>query len=203
MGESYRALRAESAVEAAEKKIEILTNALEAYADRDGALWENCIDDGEQGLTRKYISGTGHPNLIARDALESAARVAPEKHDRKLPADLSPLNLRAYLSNVFATCGCSELDEMIKVIVGLLEWHRQSNKGANRIPYAAVFPGLVGVFYILAGILDHAGLAEHWDSIRGPYLTDDGERLLAALKQFTPDQIDDAEGTAYDGVYYP
>ena len=48
--------------------LSIAIEALGKYADK--RLWENCFDDGENGLHRKFITGTSHPASIAQIALK-------------------------------------------------------------------------------------------------------------------------------------
>lgn len=114
-----------------------------------------------------------------------------------LPEHLTPINILAYMYNALGKCGCSETDEMITSLRKLLEW--VGSDGA--IQYDALYPE-IGVFYLLAGRLDDLGLIEHGISIRFPWLTDDGKRLLDALKTIEPETIEAAVGEAYDGVYY-
>lgn len=115
-----------------------------------------------------------------------------------LPDDLTPLNLRAWLTTHMGLCGCTDVAEMLPVLVDLLQWHAAQ----TRPRYDTLYPQ-PGMFYLLAGWLDHLGLAEHGTAIRQPWLTAEGRRLLAALEATTPDAIQYAEGEAYDGVYYP
>jgi hypothetical protein len=119
---------------------------------------------------------------------------------KKLPDDLTPLNLNAYLTNAFAVCGCAEKESVIVEIVSLLEWHKGSVN--HRAGYQSLYNGNVGVFYLLAGWFDALGLSEHGTGIRYPWLTPDGERLLAALKSHTVTEIESASGEAYDGLWY-
>lgn len=86
---------------------------------------------------------------------------------------------------------------MVKSILRLLEW-MAGDKGTR---YDTLYPE-TGTFYLLAGRLDSLGLIEHGTSIRYPWLTKDGERLLAALKSTDPETIEDATGEAYDGCSY-
>lgn len=115
----------------------------------------------------------------------------------KLPAELTPINLLAYLYNAWGRCGCSETAEMVKSLRRLLEWM----DGDKETRYDTLYPEL-GTFYLLAGRLDSLGLTEHGSSIRYPWLTQDGKRLLAALQSTAPETIEDAEGEAYDGLSY-
>jgi len=118
-----------------------------------------------------------------------------------LPDDLTPLNIQAYFYNHLGACGCSELDEMISTIKRVLEWHKTDIP--KRDSYISVFPEELGIFYIIVGLLDNLDLVEHGTSIRWGWLTNDGKRLLEALIRCSPKEIEDAFGTAYDGVYYP
>jgi hypothetical protein len=115
----------------------------------------------------------------------------------KLPTDLTPLNLKAYFYNAFNACGCSELDEMHASVVRLLSWSHPDWTPSYESLYNES-----GVYYLLAGLLHSLSLAEHGTSIRCMWLTDDGKRLLEALQSTTVDQIYNAEGEAYDGLYY-
>lgn len=121
---------------------------------------------------------------------------------QKLPEDLSPLNLQAYFFNAFGACGCSEIDEMHAALLRLMEWHdTRENPGHDREPYTAIYPE-IGLFYLMAGMLRRLGLSEHGVAIRCPWLTQDGERLLDAMRRITPEAMDAASGEAYDGCHY-
>jgi hypothetical protein len=60
----------------------------------------------------------------------------------------------------------------------------------------------VGVYYLLVGRLDVLLLLEHGTSIRYPWLTKRGKRLLAALQTTPTEEILEASGTAYNGIDY-
>jgi hypothetical protein len=112
--------------------------------------------------------------------------------------DLSnPIDIYALLLNEFGGCGCSEDDEMAKVIVKILEWAVKSI--GNRVRYNKLFRH-VGTFYIVAGILDNNDLLEHGTSIRCAWATKKGKMLLETLKEM--DFSKKIEGTAYDGCFY-
>jgi hypothetical protein len=115
-----------------------------------------------------------------------------------LPAELTPINLYAYFANCFESCGCSETGEMVDTVRRLMEWH---DSGGDRPAYDTLYAE-TGVFYILAGLLDKLDLAEHGTSIRHPWLTSDGKRLLEALQKYTSEEIEEASGEAYDGLHY-
>lgn len=115
----------------------------------------------------------------------------------KLPEELSPVNLKAYFYNNFGACGCSDLSSMIDAVLKLLRWHEMSPRTHWEDLYKEP-----GVFYLLAGLLDSLGLAEHGGSIRHPWLTADGARLLSALNTTDSGVIEDAGGLAYDGLQY-
>jgi hypothetical protein len=123
----------------------------------------------------------------------------PQDEETKsgLPADLTPLNLQAYFYHAFKACGCSEMQAMHETVLKLLEWH----EGEKKVRYHELF-NQPGVFYILAGMLDNLGLAEHGTAIRYAWLTSDGKRLLEALRQHTAKEIEEASGIAYDGLHY-
>lgn len=116
----------------------------------------------------------------------------------KLPNDLTPLNLKSYLFNALRACGCSEQEEMVGELIKLLEWHADRDKPS----YKELYGGRIGVFYLLAGQLDELHLAEHGTSGRWPWLTESGQKLLAALEQYDADTIEAAEGEAYDGIWW-
>ena len=126
--------------------------------------------------------------------------VMPERERRKLPEDLTPLNIRAWLSNVGFLCGCSEEDELLQALQRILDWH--DSPMDRRVAYHDVYPGNVGAFYLVAATIDELGLAEHGGSIRNPWLTPDGARLAAAIRSTTYRAIADANGEAYDGLSY-
>lgn len=117
----------------------------------------------------------------------------------EFPPSLSPVNLLAYLYNAFGVCGCSELDVVVGEVRSILEWHAN---GEDRCPYAEVYPGRPGLFYLMAGLLDALGLSEHGIAIRHPWLTERGKVLLDALRAVPVEEIEEAVGTAYDGAWY-
>ena len=112
-----------------------------------------------------------------------------------------PVNIHAFFSNHFGMCGCSEFEPMQRLIIKLLEWHGADM--GNRPKWDTLFNGNTGVFYIIAGIMTEADLIEHGGSIRCGWLTDKGKLLLANLKKFTAEEIEDcAPEIAYDGLTY-
>lgn len=129
--------------------------------------------------------------------------VMPHEERRKLPADLTPLNIHAWLSNVGFTCGCSDGVAVIETLRKFLEWHDAKDRWEKNMSYETVLPGQEGAFYIIAAVIDDLGLAEHGSSIRAPWLTDDGKRLLDALRKYKPEEIDELPlAEAYDGISY-
>ena len=123
-----------------------------------------------------------------------------ENDYKYLPEDLTPINIKAYFYNCFGACGCSELGEMVVTIKRLLEWHAASQED-SRANYESLY-GELGVFYLLSGMLENLDLADHGSSIRFPWLSGDGRRLLEALQKYLAEEIDDASGEAYDGLHY-
>lgn len=121
--------------------------------------------------------------------------------DQPLPADLSPLNLKAWTFTALSLCGCSDMVAVLGGLRDFLGWHAADL--ANRPGYETLFGGNEAVFYVFAGILDRLDLSEHGSSVRGSWLTEDGKRLLLALRTTPLEEIDDAHGKAYDGCDYP
>lgn len=119
----------------------------------------------------------------------------------KLPDELTPINLRAYFSNAFHTCGCHDVEAMIDEIRALLGWCAQSFDD-GRASFETLFPDREGVFYLLMGVLEGLDLSEHGTSSRCAWLTEYGDRLLRALTEHDSHTIADAEGDAYDRLYY-
>lgn len=167
-------------------------------------LLESCTTTNvESGKTQREISKwirkyDTRPQAEEHCGAGGAARVVLDAVVRRLPTDLTPLNLQAYFFNAFGACGCSEIDEMRTTLIRLMEWHEIEK---NTAQYQTLY-NEVGVFYLLAGMLDHLGLSEHGVAIRYPWLTPDGKRLLEALKRHTADEIHDSTGQAYDGCTY-
>lgn len=119
--------------------------------------------------------------------------------DKEFPKELTPVNIKAFFYNHFGACGCSELEDMIETIKDLLIWHKNRE---DRVNYDKLYGGNLGIFYLLAGMIDYAGLAEHGGSIRYPWLSPDGEDFLNALQKYSAEEIEEASGTAYDGLRY-
>jgi len=116
-----------------------------------------------------------------------------------LPDELTPLNLKAYLMQAFAVCGCAEFEPIDKGLRKLLEWHADDIQ--ERPSYVTLYEN-TGTFYLLASQLSELGLTEHGTSIRCAWPTPDGERLLEALQKTDPKEIRAANGRSYTGVYY-
>ncbi len=120
---------------------------------------------------------------------------------RNLPADLTPLNIKAWLCYGSGfVCGCSDAWSVITVLGGLLTWFNTDQM--KRENYDTLFGGNTGLFYLLSGVLDDMDLTEHGTSYRAGWLSEDGKRLLAALTSLAEEQYDAAEGEAYDGLHY-
>lgn len=117
----------------------------------------------------------------------------------EFPPTLTPINLHAYFYNAFGCCGCTEMHEVHNTVLKLLEWH--ANNLTGRCKFQQLYPE-PGVFYLLSGWFELLGLTDHGVSIRCGWITPRGQLLLDALKQYTSDEIDNAEGEAYDGCHY-
>lgn len=117
----------------------------------------------------------------------------------KRPDFTKAIDVKAFLYDELGFCGCMELDEVISALKTLLSW---ANSMESRLGYEEFCKGEIGSFYLLMGLLDHADLIEHGSSIRHPWLTDDGERLLTALNKFSVGDIESVEGEGYNGTFY-
>lgn len=84
-----------------------------------------------------------------------------------------------YIESIFGVCGCSEIKPICKTLVKILEWANADID--NRLRYDSLFDD-VGIFYLLLGMCDQAGLIEHGVSIRHPWLTEEGKVLLSDLR---------------------
>ena len=112
------------------------------------------------------------------------------------------IDVKAFFYNELGACGCSDIKAMIVEVKRFLSWaDSQSPDYDNRIRFDELY-GSEGIFYLIAGMLDHAGLIEHGSSIRCSWLTSEGIDLLSALNTLDPLAIEEAEGEAYDGLTY-
>jgi hypothetical protein len=127
---------------------------------------------------------------------------------QKAPDFDKPIDILAFFMNELGACGCSELEPMIRVVRDSLEWagalsmEWPPKPTVERAEYDTLYGGDVGLFYIIIGILDHAGLINHGTSVRYPFLSEQGKMMLAALKKFSPAEIEEAKGEAYDALAY-
>lgn len=115
------------------------------------------------------------------------------------PDFTKPVDVCAFFFNEIHACGCSELDLMIYEVKRVLEW--AASDIMTRPDYTKLYHS-GGVFYIVAGLLNSAGLLEHGSSIRCSWITEKGRTLLDALNKFSAYEIEFPDGTAYDGCYY-
>jgi hypothetical protein len=113
-----------------------------------------------------------------------------------------PLDPMAFLTTEIGICGCSEYPETIAALKKLLEWF--DKPAMERVRYDEIF-GIkdAGLYYLLAGLFDNADLIEHGVSVRTSWLTPKGKAILLGLRQNGVDSIIKANGTAYDGLWYP
>jgi len=121
--------------------------------------------------------------------------------DLTLPEELTPINLKAYFYNAFNMCGCWEFGPVHYNILFLLKWLKTNSEENPKKSYETLYDS-VGIFYLLVGIFDRLNLIEHGISIRCAWLTNNGKRLLEALLKYSPEEIDSAEGKAYDECEY-
>ncbi len=177
------------------------TNGGDINPEHVDALKNHALDTAFIGASRGQKKGTlAYDQRSASYTGNWDSGVLQVRPD--LPKALTPINLKAYLYNVFGVCGCNDIEEILRVLKDLLVWHDTKANQHERPGYATLFNGDAGVFYIMAGLLDRLDLTEHGSSSRYGWLTDDGERLLYALNEHSTEAIDAAGGEAYDGCYY-
>lgn len=99
-----------------------------------------------------------------------------------------PIDIQKFLYTELGFCGCTEFRPAILRLIELLKWVKQKNE----IRYDKLYNS-AGIYYLLVHSLDQVGLIEHGVSIRFPWLTDKGEELLAALQNFSIEEIEDAD----------
>jgi hypothetical protein len=107
-----------------------------------------------------------------------------------------PEDIAAFLGNELGLCGCTDEEPYLKALIRLLEWHNNKDVGFESLYFDD------GVYYLLAGMIDRAGLSEHGSSIRAPFLSTKGRELLKGLKTITIEELRHTEKEAYDGVYH-
>lgn len=77
-------------------------------------------------------------------------------------------------------CGCTEISEVVPVIINILSWCGRDIE--NRLSYKTLFNN-EGIYYLVMSLLDNEGLIEHGTSIRHPFLTEKGQKLLNELER--------------------
>ncbi len=120
---------------------------------------------------------------------------------RQLPSDLTPLNFKAWSVHALGVCGCADTGSIYEEVQAFLQWCNDWLNERSQETYETLYPR-VGLYYLMAGILDTLDLIDHGTSIRWPFLTDDGKRLLSFLQASDEEVIENASGEAYDGCYY-
>ena len=110
------------------------------------------------------------------------------------------VDLLAFFYNEFGACGCSELDEMINTVIKILAWAEADPD--DKPLYSTLIKDDLGAFYIIAGILDKLEFIEHGTSIRFSWITEKGKEFLDSLRNKNINDIENAEGYAYDDCYY-
>lgn len=118
---------------------------------------------------------------------------------KKKPDFTKPVDIKAYLFDIFNLCGCIELDMVIEEIKKILLWASINSK--ERISYNKLYESK-GCFYIITGILDNEDILNHGISIRYARITDNGRFLLKSLNKYTVDDICDATGIAYNNIEF-
>jgi hypothetical protein len=118
----------------------------------------------------------------------------------KSPDFKKAVDIRAYFGEKIGACGCSELGLMVEEVKKILSWSAQDIMGRQN--YSSLYPERDGIFYLLAGLIDGLNMIEHGASIRCCWLTNFGKQFLDGLNSFTAEQIEEAEGEAYNGCWY-
>lgn len=106
------------------------------------------------------------------------------------PAEMTASAVMSLLTDGFGICGCVELDEVHASLLRLLEWHERESD--DRPSFDELYPES-GVFYLLSARLEALHLTEHGGSARHGWITEDGRRLLTALRRYGPDEIGEAK----------
>lgn len=86
----------------------------------------------------------------------------------------------ALLIGVFGCCGCSQIDEVFKIMKAVLISFDEE-KTYKEIT-SEIFNDNLGAYYIVTGVLDGQGLIEHGVAIRYCWLTGKGKEILHLLK---------------------
>jgi hypothetical protein len=102
----------------------------------------------------------------------------------KVPAGIAKLSLMF--------CGCGDPDSAWETVREYLEcyekWGIACHDGTCIDIAASYQPKLeTGADWIVAYVLDHAGLTEHGSNVRGAWLTEGGDEALAFLKAWGDD----------------
>ena len=96
--------------------------------------------------------------------------------------------LEDFLYEHFFWCGCFESDSAIDEILKILKW--ASADFASKCDYDELFNSK-GVYYLIIGICDKAGLVDHGISCRCAFITDKGKDVLTSINKYHDDLFDD------------
>lgn len=110
-----------------------------------------------------------------------------------------PIDVLAFLLNELGFCMCFDFEPTIASLVEVLAW---CDAGTERQSFDVKYKDNVGDYYLRIALVENAGLVDHGVSARYPFLRKSGMELLLALRKFTPEQIENASGKAYDGSRY-
>lgn len=116
------------------------------------------------------------------------------------PDFAKPVDVLAFLLNELGFCMCFDFELAIPAVARMLEW---CEAGPERKNFTDKYKGdEAGNYYLLIGLLDRAKLVDHGVSVRYPFLRKPGMELLLSLRKFTWEEIENASGEAYDGLWY-
>jgi len=118
-----------------------------------------------------------------------------------VPDFTRPVDVREFCFSQFGACGCTDLVPLLEVVRDFLKWADNTDRTPDDY-WDSLFGGHTGIYYIVAGMLDNAGLLEHGSSLRFPWLTPTGKNLLVALQSSPLEAFEQATGTSYNGDYF-
>lgn len=93
----------------------------------------------------------------------------------------------------FGFCGCGDPESALQFLLEILQLIKDRADAANNtekynklyedIEEKLHFKSTPGLFWLFLYMLDQKGLTEHGGTVRGCWLTDEGEKLLASIKE--------------------
>jgi hypothetical protein len=103
---------------------------------------------------------------------------------------MTPFETQQFIFDKLHLCGCADWDSALAEVRRVLEWAEQDM--VTRPDWTTLFPS-EGLYYLIMSHLDDIDLIEHGTAIRHCWLAKKGDEFLAALRQYTVKEIEDAE----------